>query len=122
MGLIHPLVGIVGLAGLRSRPDTACCRHGCARVADAKDAAGERAAAAAAHHTKPLCGAEPSLYENLRSFCEQDYPEFQLVFGVLDPADAALAVVERLAAQFPSLPIDVVINSQLHGGNRKTTT
>lgn len=70
---------------------------------------------------KPLCGGEPSLYENLRSFCEQDYPEFQIVFGVHDPADAALPIVGRLVAEFPSLPIDVVINSQLHGGNRKTS-
>ena len=33
---------------------------------------------------KPLCGAEPALYEHLRSFCEQDHPEFQIVFGVRD--------------------------------------
>ena len=68
---------------------------------------------------KPLCGAEPGLYEHLRSFCRQDYPEFQIVFGVRDPADPALAVVQRLAAEFPSLPIDVVVNPQLHGSNYK---
>jgi len=68
---------------------------------------------------KPLCGAEPSLYEHLRSFCRQDYPQFQLVFGVRDPADPALAVVQRLIAEYPSIPIDVVINPRLHGSNYK---
>lgn len=68
---------------------------------------------------KPLCGAEPNLYEHLRSFCCQDYPEYQVVFGVRDPADPALAVVQRLETEFPSLPIDVVINPQLHGSNYK---
>ena len=30
---------------------------------------------------KPLCGEEPYLADNLRSFCNQDYPSLQLVFG-----------------------------------------
>ena len=71
---------------------------------------------------KPLCGAEPGLYENLRSFCEQNYPEFQIVFGVCDPDDPALRVVERLVAEFPRLPIDVVVDSRQHGGNRKVSS
>src|SRR5580692_154621 len=70
---------------------------------------------------KPLCGAEPGLYEHLRSFCRQDYPEFQIVCGVRDPADPALAVVERLLAEFPSIPIEVVINPQQHGSNCKVS-
>ena len=68
---------------------------------------------------KPLCGAEPDLYVQLRSFCQQDYPDFQIIFGVRDPADVALAVVERLVAEFPSLPIDVVVDSRQHGDNYK---
>jgi len=68
---------------------------------------------------KPLCGAEPGLYEDLRSFCLQDYPEFQIVFGVRDPADPARAVAEQLAAEFPTLPIKIVVNPQLHGSNWK---
>ena len=68
---------------------------------------------------KPLCGAEPGLYQHLHSFCRQDYPEFQIVFGVLDATDPALLVVRRLIAEFPSLPIEVVINSQQHGSNCK---
>ena len=70
---------------------------------------------------KPLCGAEPGLYSNLRSFCEQDYPAYQIVFGVRDPADPALEVVEQLRLAFPSLPIDVVVNPQLHGSNFKVS-
>ena len=70
---------------------------------------------------KPLCGAEPELYEHLRSFCQQDHPEFQIVFGVRDRTDPALEVAERLAAEFPSLPIDVVVDPQHHGSNGKVS-
>jgi ceramide glucosyltransferase len=70
---------------------------------------------------KPLCGAEPGLYTHLRSFCEQDYAAFQIVFGVREPTDPALAVVERIIAEFPALSIDVVIDPQLHGDNYKTS-
>jgi ceramide glucosyltransferase len=70
---------------------------------------------------KPLCGAEPDLYRHLRSFCQQNYPNFQIVFGVRERADAALAVVERIVTEFPGLSIDVVIDPQLHGDNYKTS-
>ena len=71
---------------------------------------------------KPLCGAEPGLYENLRSFCRQDYPEFQIVFGVCERSDPALAVANRLLLEFPELRIDVVIDPRQHGGNRKVSS
>ncbi len=122
MGLIYPLMGIVGLAGLTIAAGYALLAVIAVLVWQRRRMPKEsRPRLPPLTILKPLCGAEPSLYENLRSFCEQDYPEFQIVFGVLDPADAALSVVERLVAEFPSLPIDVVINSQLHGGNRKTS-
>jgi len=70
---------------------------------------------------KPLCGAEPGLYEHLRGFCRQDYPHYQIIFGVRDPADPARAIVERLIEEFPSLPIDVVVNPQQHGSNLKVS-
>jgi ceramide glucosyltransferase len=70
---------------------------------------------------KPLCGLEPGLYTHLRSFCQQHYPEFQIIFGVRDPADPALHVVERIVAEFPHLTIDVVVDPQLHGDNYKTS-
>jgi ceramide glucosyltransferase len=70
---------------------------------------------------KPLCGAEPGLYDHLRAFCVQEYPVYQIVFGVRDPADPARAVVERLCAEFPSLDITMVVNPALHGSNFKVS-
>jgi ceramide glucosyltransferase len=70
---------------------------------------------------KPLCGAEPGLYADLLSFCRQDYPDFEIVFGIRDEADPACLVARRLAAEFPALPISVVVNPQLHGSNRKVS-
>jgi ceramide glucosyltransferase len=68
---------------------------------------------------KPLCGAEPGLYEHLRGFCVQDYPDYQVIFGVRDPKDPACEVARLLAAEFPSLPIDIVVNPAQHGNNHK---
>jgi ceramide glucosyltransferase len=68
---------------------------------------------------KPLCGAEPHLYECLRSFCIQDYPDFQIVFGLHEQADPALATVQRLRNEFPELDIAIVVNGFVAGPNRK---
>src|SRR5580698_9499652 len=56
---------------------------------------------------KPLCGDEPRLEENLVTLCEQSYPEYQLLFGVRDPLDPAIAVVERLKRRFPKREIQL---------------
>src|SRR5205085_358337 len=71
---------------------------------------------------KPLCGAEPGLHENLRSFCRQDYPQFQIVFGVGDEHDPAIVVAARLKDEFPALPIDIVVDPRQHGHNRKISS
>jgi len=68
---------------------------------------------------KPLCGAEPRLYECLRSFCLQNYPEYQIVFGVRQADDPAVAVVERLRREFPARDITLVCDARIHGGNLK---
>ena len=59
---------------------------------------------------KPLCGDEPFLYENLRSFCDQEYPQFEVIFGVRDPADPAIPVVERVREEFPDLEIRLIVD------------
>ena len=68
---------------------------------------------------KPLYGAEPLLEQALASLCVQDYPRFQIVFGVHDAADPAIAVVQRLQARYPACDIALVIDATLHGRNRK---
>jgi len=71
---------------------------------------------------KPLCGAEPELYECLRSFCDQAYPSFQIVFGVRDRDDPAVDVVSRLRAEFPAADLAVAIDRRQHGNSRKVSS
>jgi ceramide glucosyltransferase len=70
---------------------------------------------------KPLCGDEFALYEQLRSVCQQDYPQFQLIFGLQSPADTALPVVRRVQQQFDALDIECVIDPTRHGVNAKVS-
>ena len=57
---------------------------------------------------KPMRGSDPRLYRALRSHAVQDYPEFEMLFGISDPRDPALQDIERLQREFPSLSIRVV--------------
>ncbi|MCK2052778.1 bacteriohopanetetrol glucosamine biosynthesis glycosyltransferase HpnI [Methylobacterium sp. 37f] len=71
---------------------------------------------------KPLCGIEPNLYENLETFCQQAYAApVQVIFGVQNAADPAIAVVRRLQAAYPALRLDLVIDARQHGSNRKVS-
>ncbi len=71
---------------------------------------------------KPLHGAEPNLYANLARFCVQDYPAaVQIICGVNDPADPAIAVVRDLIAAFPDCDLKLVIDAHRHGANRKVS-
>ena len=58
---------------------------------------------------KPVYGPDPHFYECIRSHAVQDYPEFEILFGVSDPADAAVAEIERLAADFPQRRIRLIV-------------
>jgi ceramide glucosyltransferase len=70
---------------------------------------------------KPLCGLEPRLEDNLATLCAQTYPIYQLVFGVRDPHDPAIAVVQRLKARYPQQEIDLVVDPRVHGSNFKVS-
>lgn len=70
---------------------------------------------------KPLCGAEPRLEANLATLCEQAYPDYQLLFGVRDPNDPAIAVVKRLRLRYPGRDIGLVVDSRVYGSNFKVS-
>jgi ceramide glucosyltransferase len=81
-------------------------------------AAGPRAPLPRVTVLKPVRGAGDGLYENLATFCRQDYPAHQIVIGVDDPDDPAVPVVRRLKRDFPHLDIVLAVGS-LPGTNRK---
>jgi ceramide glucosyltransferase len=70
---------------------------------------------------KPVCGLEPepALFDCLRSFCEQDYPSYQIVFGVRDSGDPAIPVIERLMRELPNVDATLVVDGRIYGANRK---
>jgi ceramide glucosyltransferase len=70
---------------------------------------------------KPLHGAEPGLYGQLRSFCELGGPALQIVCGVRDPNDPAVAVVRRLQREFPQLELDIAAEPTQHGSSAKVS-
>jgi ceramide glucosyltransferase len=70
---------------------------------------------------KPLCGAEARLDECLRSLARQSYPDLQIVCGVRDGSDPAIAVIERLRREFPALDLVLVIDPRVHGENLKVS-
>lgn len=80
------------------------------------------AAAPAVTILKPLHGAEPDLSRNLETFFTQDYPApVQIVFGVSDRNDPALAVVRTLEAKYPHRDTAIVADPARHGANAKVS-
>ena len=58
---------------------------------------------------KPVHGRDPRFYEAILSHAAQDYPEFELLFGLTDPHDPAIVDIERLRREFPARRIEIVI-------------
>ena len=49
----------------------------------------------------PVCGVDAGAWDNWLSFCTQNYPNYEVLFGVTDPQDAAVPVLEKLVATYP---------------------
>jgi ceramide glucosyltransferase len=61
---------------------------------------------------KPLAGLDDGLEENLRSFFEQDYPIFELLFAVRHEDDPAVSVVRRLISEYPSVSARLLLTGE----------
>src|SRR5256886_16311546 len=70
---------------------------------------------------RPLKGTDPEMYESLRSHCVQDYPEYEIIFGVSEADDPALELVKRLNQEFPEHAIRMMVCEQKLGANIKVS-
>jgi ceramide glucosyltransferase len=70
---------------------------------------------------KPLRGVDPRMYESFRSHCVQDYPEYEIIFGVSEPDDPAVEGVQQLIREFPQCNIRLLVCPEVLGNNRKVS-
>jgi ceramide glucosyltransferase len=70
---------------------------------------------------KPLKGIDPEIYQSFRSHCLQDYPEYEIIFGVSDPNDPAIASVKALQQEFPQNKIQLLVCPNILGANVKVS-
>jgi ceramide glucosyltransferase len=49
----------------------------------------------------PVCGVDEGAWENWSSLCQQHYPDYEVLFGVMDAQDPAVSVLKQLVANFP---------------------
>jgi len=71
---------------------------------------------------KPLKGTDPDIYESFRSHCVQDYPaDYEIIFGVSDLDDPAVASVRQLQQEFPNRKIELVVSPYAFGANVKVS-
>jgi ceramide glucosyltransferase len=68
---------------------------------------------------KPIHGLDRETYENYASFCNQDYPEFEILLCVGDERDATVPVIEKIIADFPQRSIRLLIGSEPLGTSDK---
>ena len=67
----------------------------------------------------PVHGAPRRLYECLSSICKQDYPAYQVVFGLHSADDPGRKVIEQVMAELPEVDFELVVDGRRIGANPK---
>lgn len=68
----------------------------------------------------PVCGLEARAWQNWSSLCEQDYPVYEVLFGVQDPHDPAIPVLKEICKTYPHRARWYLCN-KICGTNRKAS-
>jgi len=68
---------------------------------------------------KPLKGLDDNLFDNLESFCMQDYPEYEIIFSLQDHNDPAYKVVRKIKDKYVEKNITIVVERCGAGLNPK---
>ncbi len=68
---------------------------------------------------KPLRGLDDNLFDNLASFCAQNYPEYEVLFSLQDHNDPAYKVAKKVQDRFPGRNITIVVERCNAGLNPK---
>ncbi len=68
---------------------------------------------------KPLRGLDDNLFDNLASFCTQDYPEYEILFCLQDYNDQAYKVAKKVQDKYPDRNITLVVEKCNAGLNPK---
>ena len=114
--LVWPALLLLALAG----SFTSTIYLAMSLVATARHMRRTRAAQAAASATpaaslplvtifKPVHGMEEQLAANLESFFQQDYPDYEVIFGARDADNPAVKIAEEIRARYPQVPSRVVL-------------
>jgi len=71
---------------------------------------------------KPVHGMEERLEQNLASFFEQDYPDYEVIIGARSADDPAIMLAQNLQRRYPNVKSRIVISGPPEWPNAKVFT